>query len=273
MYSNSRRTYLTQPGYCDPPLTKLDSNNDPNNRIRASWNKVESSLREDVAADVFGIMDCCYASDLNRSVLELSRTYEMLAASHIGELTPQPGKHSFTHRLIRHLKELVVENAGSYFTTRHILERMQRERISGASKPPALWAHSSSSRHIRLSKLKPVHERPHRNQSISSHARFLHLGFALEHECFNEMHIEKLTRELPNLMKDAGAPVVDIKWLGCRKVGGRTFKELAQYVIQHREHLSAISPGKRTAQEAGLDDGTDNDMESMLSRGRPKLSL
>lgn len=218
-------------------------------------------------------MDCCYASDLNRSVLELSRTYEMLAASHIGELTPQPGKHSFTHRLIRHLKELVVENAGSYFTTRHILERMQRERISGASKPPALWAHSSSSRHIRLSKLKPVHERPHRNQSISSHARFLHLGFALEHECFNEMHIEKLTRELPNLMKDAGAPVVDIKWLGCRKVGGRTFKELAQYVIQHREHLSAISPGKRTAQEAGLDDGSENDMESVLSRSRPKLSL
>lgn len=219
-------------------------------------------------------MDCCYASNLNRSVLELSRTYEMLAASHIGELTPQPGKHSFTHRLIKHLKELVVENSPSYFTTRHILERMQRERISGVAKPPALWSHSSSSRHIRLSKLKPVSERLRRVQSISSHARFLHLGFALEQESFNETHIERLAKSLPKLLKDAGAPVVDIKWLGCRKVGGRTFKELAEYVLKHRENLSAISPAqaaKRSAEEAGLDDATTSEGGDTMDRGPRKL--
>jgi hypothetical protein len=208
---------------------------------------------------------------MNRNILELSRTYEMLAASHIGEVTPQPGKHSFTRRLIKHLKELIVDSTPGYFTTRHILERMQREYINGISIPPALWSHSSSSRHIRLSKLKPVHERPRRNQAISSHARFLHLGFALEHELFNATHIERLARSLPGLLKDAGAPVVDIKWLGCRRVGGRTFKQLAEYVIKNRESLSAISPGKRTAEKAGFDGEGPKDIGHAMHRGRRKI--
>jgi hypothetical protein len=255
-----------------PSLILLDRNSDHTNRTRAGWNTVEQQLKQDVAADVFGIMDCCYASNLNRNVLELSRTYEMLAASHMGELTPQPGKHSFTHRLIKHLKELVFENSPGYFTTRHILERMQRDRINGVAKPPALWSHSFSSRHIRLSKLKPVEERLRRDQVISSHARFLHLGFALEREAFDEKHIDHLAKTLPKLLRESGAPVVDIKWLGCRKVGGRTFKELAEYVVKHRETLSAISPAqaiKRSADEAGLNDDASCDRHLTKHRSAP----
>jgi hypothetical protein len=252
-------------------LTTVRSNNDPNNEVRARWNTVEKSLREDVEADVFGIMDCCYASDINRNILELSRTYEMIAASGIGEVTPQPGEYSFTRRLIRHLKELIVDSAPGYFTTRHIQERMQREYINGISAPPALWSHSMSSRHIRLSKLKPLHERPRRHEAISSYARFLHLGFALEHPLLNEKHIERLTKSLPGLMKDVGAPVVDIKWLGCRRVGGRSFKQVAEYVIKNRESLSAISPGKRTAEEAGFDVGITQAAGHGMHRGGRKL--
>jgi hypothetical protein len=217
-------------------------------------------------------MDCCYASDINRNIVELSRTYEMLAASHIGEVTPQPGEHSFTRRLIKHLKELVVDSAPGYFTTRSIQERMQREYVNGMSIPPALWSHGSTSRHIRLSKLRPLHERPRRNQAISSHARFLHLGFALEHEAFSEAHIERLAKSLPGLMKDAGAPVVDIKWLGCRRVGGRTFRQLAEYVIKNRESLSAISPAKRAAGEECFDEGGSESPDHGARRGRRKIA-
>jgi hypothetical protein len=256
-------------------LTFVNRNNDPSNRNRASWNTCEQQLREAVDADVFGIMDCCYASNLNRNVIELSRTYEMLAASGIDDLTPQPGRNSFTHRLIKHLKELVVDNSPGYFTTRHIEDRMKKDRIGGKVKPLALWCYSSSSRHIRLSKLKPVEERLKRNRTMPSHSRFLHLGFALEREDFDEQNIERLTKALPGILKDAGAPVVDIKWLGCRKVGGRTFKELAEYVLKHRENLSAISPGqsaKRSAEEAGLDELSSCDGGSVMHRGpRPKF--
>jgi hypothetical protein len=234
---------------------------------------MEKSLREVVEADVLGIMDCCYASDINRNVVELSRTYEMLAASHKGGLTPQPGENSFTHRLIRHLKELVVNSAPGYFTTQHLVERMQGELINGISYPPALWGHREyvwTSRHIRLSKLKPQHERPRRKEAINSHARVLHLGFALEHEIFNETHIERLTKALPGVLKEAGAPVVDIKWLGCRKVGRLTFKQLAEYVIENRESLSAISPRKRTADEC-FDEEAMDDVGLGIHRSRKKV--
>jgi hypothetical protein len=234
---------------------------------------MEKSLREVVEADVLGILDCCYASDINRNVIELSRTYEMLAASHISHVTPQPGKHSFTRRLIRHLKELVVDSAPGYFTTQHLIERMQRELIKGISTPPALWGHREhawTSRHIRLSKLKPQHERPRRNQATTSHARFLHLGFALEHDIFNETHIERLAKALPDVLKEAGAPVVDIKWLGCRKVGRLTFKQLAEYVIENRESLSAISPRKRTADEC-FDEEAMDDVGLEIHRSRKKV--
>jgi hypothetical protein len=247
--------------------------NNFDDRTWASWNTIEKAFREDVKADVFGIMDCCYASDLNRSVLELSRTYEMLAASHIGSTTPQPGDNSFTRSLIKHLKELVVESSPSYFTTRHIQERMQRER---ASAPPALWSHSSSSRHIRLSKLKPLDERPKKNMEIVSHARFLHLGFALEHELFLESHIEKLTKQLPDTFKQAGVPVVDIKWLGCRKVGRCKFKEVAEFVVRNRGDLSAISPAhssKRDVDEAGFDEATAGDTSYLRRPGPPRLHV
>ncbi|CAO2652825.1 Nn.00g022360.m01.CDS01 [Neocucurbitaria sp. VM-36] len=234
----------------------------PTNEIdtgpRVIWNEAEKPFIQTVQGDVFSIMDCCYASDLLRNVPEYGRTFETLCASHIGLPTAQPGENSFTRCLINTLKDLAVESSSSFFTTRCIQERMQKARADHA---PALWRRiPGNSRHIRLSKLKPLNERPKKNKEIPSHARFLHLGFALKNEFFHETHIEALTKKLPELFASGGVPLVDIKWLGCRKVGNTTLREVVEFVVKNRGELSAISPAsgiKRNAEKAGLDEGNE----------------
>jgi hypothetical protein len=99
-----------------------------------------------------------------------------------------------------------------------------------------------------LRKLKPLHERPALKPEIPSHARFLHLGFALKNEFFHETHIKHLTKELP---------LVDIRWLGCRKMGTPKLGEIAQFVTKNRRDLAVVTPPpterKRSADEADLD--------------------
>ncbi|KAJ4292410.1 hypothetical protein N0V90_009072 [Kalmusia sp. IMI 367209] len=197
-----------------------------------------------VEADVFGIMDCCYASDLLRNVPEYGRTFEMLAASPMGTTTPQPGENSFTRSLIKYLRIFAEESTNSFFTTRDILERMQKER---GNQAPALWHRIPGiSGHIRLNKLRPLHERPKHNSGFYTHERYLHLGFALKKDAFHELHIEQLTKELPQLFHRIGAPLAHIKWLGCRKVGTPDLRELVGYIIENKDKLPpTISPLKR----------------------------
>ncbi|CBX99597.1 hypothetical protein LEMA_P088360.1 [Plenodomus lingam JN3] len=222
-----------------------------------SWTRSEKPFIETVQADVFLIMDCCYASDMLRNVAEVGRTFEMLAASHIGQTTCQPGPNSFTNSLIKHLKELAGELTRPYFTTLDIHQRMQRER----DEPPAFWRRlSGSDRHIRLRKLKPKHERPAEDETDRlQYSRFLHLGFALKSEEFDKSHIEILTRKLPKLFERAKIPVVDIRWLGCRKVSSSRLREVVEmYMVKSRGDLSAVSPTtgrKRAADEADLGPG------------------
>ncbi|KAH7073366.1 hypothetical protein FB567DRAFT_198314 [Paraphoma chrysanthemicola] len=245
---------------------------DEDNSPRVSWNKVEKSFIEDVEADVLGIMDCCYASDLTRSVPAFTRTFEMLAASHVGQTTARPGADSFTRCLIKHLRDLARESAHTFFTTRDIVERIQKDR---PDEPPAIWRRlTDNSRHVRLSRLRPLHERPQRNQELANHARFLHLGFALRNEAFEPQHIDALAKQLPKVFKKAGVPLATIKWLGCRNVGVRSFKEVADLVMKYRGNLSAISPAqssKRSAEEAGLEGRSEDASGHFLRRGAPRV--
>jgi hypothetical protein len=234
------------------------STDDIENDLRARWNDAERCLIDKAKADVLTIMDCCYASDLLRNVPEHGRTFEMIAASGIGIPTPSPGPDSFTRCLIKTLKELAEESSdgyASYFDTHDLVERITKQRVSS---PPWLWRRiPGSTRHIELRKLKPLHERPALKPGIPSHARFLHLGFALKNEFFHETHIKHLTKELPALFSKEGLPLVDIRWLGCRKMGTPKLGEIAQFVTKNRRDLAVVTPPpterKRSADEADLD--------------------
>jgi hypothetical protein len=173
----------------------------------------------------------------------------MLAASHIGQTTGS-GENSFTRCLIKHLSELASELPTSFFTTFDLQERMQKDRPRQA---PALWRRlPGSQRHIRLGPLKPRGDRPIRNKDLAKHERFLTLGFALKDDAFDGEHIEKLTKKLPQVFKEQGVPLTDIKFLGLRRPQGPRFRDVAEYVRTHMKHMTAISPSsakKRSVEE------------------------
>lgn len=229
----------------DCQLSTNESDDSP--RRPVTWNKVEKLFMEDVDADVFIIMDCCYASDITRGTPAVIRSVELLAASHVGQTTARPGINSFTSCLTKHLRALATDSSRSFFTTRDIQELIQRDR---GAEPPALWDRVPyNSRHIRLSKLKPRTARP--KFQIQVARRFLHLGFELRDDALAEAHIIDLTKELPKVFKQAGVPLVNIKWLECRS---RNFKDLAQWVLRNPGALSPARFEKRSAEEAGLDE-------------------
>lgn len=239
---------------------------------RAVWNGVEVHFLQTVRADVFAIFDCCYASDLFRNVPETGRTYELLAASHIGVTTSAPGEHSFTRCLIKQLKDLAAQSAEGCFTTRDLQERLQKER---EDESPALWRRiTGSNRHIRLKKGNHPDERSKKGYAIPTSARFLRLGFALKNELFTEMHIDRLTKKLPKLFQDAKVPVLDIRWLSCEKTGRPSFKKVAQHVLKHRRELTELysltTRRKRDADEAGLCDVTTG-AEDRQKHRKPRL--
>jgi len=211
------------------------------------WNVVEQCLLTTVTADVLLIMDCCFASDLMRNQIELGRTFEMLAASAIGDTTPQPGPDSFTRCLIKHL-EALADSCPDGFTTRDIEDCMKKER---GSEAPQLWRRiPGSSRHIRLRKLMPQESR----SGVPAHETYLSLGFYLEKKGISKTQIEGLTKLIPEVFKEIGAPLADARWLTYHKTG--RFHSFASYLIKNRHNLplaiSPISDKKRSITEAGF---------------------
>lgn len=199
-------------------------------------------------------MDCCYASDLARNVLEDGRTFVLLAASGIGLTTPSPGQYSFTRCLIDHLERLLIDSKDGEFTTWDLLEAMQKQR--GGDNAPAIWRRLPTRRHIHLRELKQSQDRPGTKFPFPSHAGFLRLGFALKNDDFSTEHIEALTKKLPCLFRDESVPAVDIKFLGYHRVGRRTFRDIADYVKNHHAEVAALAASlerKRSAEQAGFD--------------------
>lgn len=189
-----------------------------------------------------------------RNVVEDGRTFVMLAASGIGLTTPSPGKFSFTRSLIEHLRTLLENCDDGGFTTWDLLEAMQKER--GGDYAPAFWRRLPTTRHIHIRALKPFQDHLRKKSLFPSHAAFLRLGFALKNEGFSTQHIEALTKKLPGLFREEGAPVVDIRFLGYHKTGRSKFRDIAYFVKENRGKVAALTASherKRSADEAGLD--------------------
>ncbi|EKG22379.1 hypothetical protein MPH_00276 [Macrophomina phaseolina MS6] len=100
------------------------------------WNEAEKFLVRDAASDVLSIMDCCYSSNLVRSSGTTNRAFEMLSASGMDRVTEEPGETSFTTALVKSLRKLVLYSSGCSFSTRDLVEDIQKQRVTN---PPALW--------------------------------------------------------------------------------------------------------------------------------------
>lgn len=172
-----------------------------------------------VEGDVLVILDCCYASDIQRNLTHGNKTYELLAASSRNNTTPRPGPKSFTRALMRSLRELLEDFSGNHFTTYDLLNKISLKRPIGLE--PALHNRrfridtALPSRHIRLAPHKAQNEGrtggfPPHNADMAK----LTLAFELDQRSLDKDKIEHLAKRLPAVFKKAKIPLRRVHFRG-----------------------------------------------------------
>ncbi|KAH7025353.1 hypothetical protein B0J12DRAFT_585300, partial [Macrophomina phaseolina] len=174
------------------------------------WNEAEKFLVRDAASDVLSIMDCCYSSNLVRSSGTTNRAFEMLSASGMDRVTEEPGETSFTTALVKSLRKLVLYFSGCSFSTRDLVEDIQKQRVTN---PPALWRRiTGSNRHIQL---HPFGSQKSLDQPPvpRNHCGLLTLRFELLQNELSREHIQELATLLPKTFDYCKLPLRHIQWL------------------------------------------------------------
>ncbi|OCK90361.1 uncharacterized protein K441DRAFT_580049 [Cenococcum geophilum 1.58] len=198
---------------------------------RVSWNEAVRTLVNNVEGDIFALMDCCFASNpYARSILDFSRIFEIMAASGVDQVTPRPGKHSFTRALIESLEALAAQFKDSFFSTRDLHEKVIVKR---PNTPPALWRGiPNNNRHVRLSPMKGGQQNQVAGPKKETPRGLLSLQFALRDDRLSQLQIDVLTRTLPKAFHNARAPVHNILWLDFKNARPprATFKTAATMV-------------------------------------------
>ena len=195
------------------------ANASPSYIANATWNTAEQQLMDNVQGDVLVIFDCCYASDLQRSLRFGNKAFEMLAASNRNKTTPGPGPQSFTSSLTESLRELLKERKGNHFTTYDLLSKISPKRPVGLE--PALHNRrfhidgALESRHISFAPLKSqVKTQPKDFFRRYPNASNLTLTFELGHRLLEDKQLERLGRNLPGVFKEAKIPLRRVHWRG-----------------------------------------------------------
>ncbi|OCL02527.1 hypothetical protein AOQ84DRAFT_382595 [Glonium stellatum] len=186
---------------------------------QANWNTAEEALRApDVDGDVLTILDTCFSSNIAKSGMEDTRTYELLSACGLDSTTASPGENSFTRALIDSFKDLLVEFRDRSFTTFHLNQKILLHPAR-RDTPSQLWYRlKHHERHIRLSPLKSCSglcQQPYLAQPPGS---YLTLRFALRDESLNQEQIECLTKHLSKAFNNKALVAVRrIDWMGIRR--------------------------------------------------------
>ena len=99
-----------------------------------AWKSVEKCLKHVDSADILVVFDCCHAGALNKDHRAPYR-FEFLGACDDGEITPKPGKTSFTSAMTWALKDLIKEQPGF-----HSVDLMKRiKEYEGLTCAPVLF--------------------------------------------------------------------------------------------------------------------------------------
>ncbi|KAF4539855.1 Homeobox domain containing protein [Lasiodiplodia theobromae] len=240
------------------------------------WQDAEKHLtKSNCSSDVLSIMDCCFASDINRSYGENSRVCELLAASHIGRTTEQPGDNSFTRALIDSLNYLLTNDSGDgAFDTHQLHQEINRRRTDN---PSGLWRRlPGNSRHILISpqRLGPLGmdqgTKPSEHQEQPK--GLLSLQFVLGVNELNENTIEELTRHLPNCFNSCRAPVRNIKWLGFSGKTRRT-KSLDSFASIVRELIKTNKQKRQQEQLQVVDQDEAYQSSDVMKRKADEVEL
>jgi len=167
------------------------------------------------------------------------RIYELIAASGRGELTPGPGKNSFTNALIKSLETLQDQNGNNPFPTTKLVHNIRMIR----SKPSAqLWDKlNTHNRHIMLAPLntKEFLEKEKALRSQGTEKAAVHIRFSLLDNEPDMETIERWAVELHEACQKARMPVRRIDWT---KMDGplSNFRDVVLQVIERRKSHGSL---------------------------------
>jgi hypothetical protein len=178
------------------------------------WKSADIHLQH-AEADVLTIIDSCYASaSINKNARHETRSFEILAAA--DELTDRPGKSSFTHSLMRSLKELHGEAAGTEprpFDTNRLHRHVMKGMSSDHDVPPLLDRMDTlNARHIFLAPLVKTARQTLPRPQLAKGVLHLKVVFAKNRE-LNEKEITKLGTSLALAAKTTNLDIIDLDYV------------------------------------------------------------
>jgi hypothetical protein len=182
----------------------------------------ERPLFEDSECDILAILDCCFASNLQKNSQETyPRAYELLTASGYNRVTAGPGKHSFTTALISSLKDLLKENGERRFNIWQVCEKINLYPAK-RHNPSHVWSRLKTyDRHITLAPLNSSTAAVMEDFNPNKTRAFLTLRLPLtvEPENLTEKEIGKIAEAFSKAVKDIKAPIKRIDWWGLQTSG------------------------------------------------------
>jgi len=225
-----------------------DKKDDPDRKypLRAVFNEAESHLMKHSECDMLTIMDCCYASNIQRRLDELedSRTYILLTASHHDRPTEGPGERSFTTALITSLREFLQTHGDKPFTITELRQRInvQEWRLDN---PCTDWHRLKRYEAIFLGRLQ---ETPDTRFDPSPVLSELTIRLPLSAPTLSDSQIVALARGISKVVKAAEVPAKKVEWLRFRSARARTLGLSVASQLVSKWH----SAGKRAKERARI---------------------
>jgi hypothetical protein len=178
------------------------------------WKSADIHLQH-AEADVLTIIDSCYASaSTNKNARHETRSFEILAAA--DELTDRPGKSSFTHSLMKSLKELHGETVGTEprpFDTNRLHRHVMKGMSSDHDVPPLFDRMDTlNARHIFLAPLVKTARQTLPRPQLAKGVLHLKVVFAKNRE-LNEEEITKLGTSLALAAKNTRLDIIDLDYV------------------------------------------------------------
>lgn len=184
----------------------------------ATWNKAEEDLRfnEDVEADVFAILDTCFASNLPKGDTEeeSARSYQLLSACGFDQTTTNNKDRSFTRALIETLKRLLVEYENKSFTPDILREQINLHPTRRHEQSHVWNRLHNTGMPISLAPLDKVKsQQDNFTEPAKGH---LTLRFALKHSSLNQDQMHRLAKQLSRCF-EKDSSVKGIAYVGFRE--------------------------------------------------------
>jgi hypothetical protein len=163
-------------------------------------------LLETADGDVLTILDCCFASNSFKGCKGDTRTYELLAASPMDQLTPGPGENSFSYALCVALESLINIYGDRPFSTSELVQLLNHKR---RNIPSMLW--DRLSRHDHHIMLAPISRHGSAERQLWKRPKaFITLQFEIGDKQLSQGQVEELARKLPQSFRESNMDVLRI---------------------------------------------------------------